>query len=87
VLWALSTPDPTCHKVCAADIDGRRGDELIYPSGNNLIAVTGDRTSGRILWTWQGPAALSMPAIADSDGDGKAEILVRSADGVIHCLE
>jgi hypothetical protein len=86
VLWRLKAPDPTCEKVAAVNIDGQGGDELIYPAGDKLIAVTGDRTQGRILWTWQGPAALSMPAIADIDGDGKAEIVIRSADGTIHCL-
>jgi hypothetical protein len=87
ILWRLAAPAPTCEKVAAVNIDGQAGDELIYPSGDKLIAITGDRRQGRVLWTWQGPAALSMPAIADIDGDGKAEIIVRSADGAIHCLE
>jgi len=87
ILWRLSAPKPTCEKVAAADINGDGGDELIYPAGNDLIAITGDGRQGRVLWTWKGPTALSMPAIADVDGDGKAEIVVRSADGVIHCLE
>ena len=51
-----------------------------------VIAITGDRASGRILWEWQGPANLSMPAIADLDDDGFAEILVQAADGSVHCI-
>ena len=41
----------------------------------------------RILWTWKGPAPLSMPAIADTDRDGKAEIVVQAADGTVLCLD
>lgn len=87
VLWSLQAPDPTGPKVAAANIDGRGGDEIIYPAGNNLVAITGDGTSGRMLWTWQGPAALSLPAIADVDGDGLAEIVVQDANAAIHCLD
>jgi hypothetical protein len=51
------------------------------------VVITGDRTSGRVLWTWQGPAALSLPAVADVDGDGLAEIVVQDAAGTVHCLD
>ena len=87
VLWSLAAPKPTGPRVAAANIDGRSGDEIIYPAGNTLVAVTGDRHSGRLLWTWQGPAALSLPAIADVDGDGLAEIVVQDAEATIHCLD
>ncbi len=86
VLWSVEAPGPTGPKVAAANIDGRGGDEIIYPAGNTLVAVTGDRTSGRVLWTWQGQANLSLPAIADVDGDGLAEIIVQDAQATIHCL-
>jgi outer membrane protein assembly factor BamB len=86
VLWSFSAPTPTCPRVVAGDIDGRKGDELLYVSGSKLIAITGDKSAGRILWEWQAPANLSMPAIADVDGDGLAEILVQSADGTIFCI-
>lgn len=87
VLWACAAPRPTCPKCVAADIDGKPGDELLYVAGDTLVAITGDRNAGRILWTWQGPAALSMPAIADTDGDGEAEIIVQAADGTVICLD
>jgi hypothetical protein len=86
VLWSLPAPAPTCPRVVAADIDGRPGDEVLYPAGAKLVAITGDRADGRILWEWQGPASLSMPAIADVDGDGLAEIVVQAADASVHCL-
>ena len=86
ILWNLAAPEPTCHRLVAADIDGHKGDELLYVAGTKLIAITGDRSAGRILWEWQGPAALSMPAIADLDGDGLAEIIVQAADGKVCCL-
>jgi outer membrane protein assembly factor BamB len=86
ILWSVVAPTPTCPRVVAADIDGRKGDELIYSADNKLVAITGDRSAGRVLWQWQGPAALSMPAIADLDGDDLAEIVVQGADGSIHCL-
>lgn len=87
VLWSVAAAAPTCAKVCAADVDGRPGDELLYAAGATLVCITGDRRRGRVLWTWQGPAALSMPAVADTDGDGLAEILVQSAAGTLICLD
>jgi outer membrane protein assembly factor BamB len=87
LLWSLAAPQPTGQRVAAANIDGLRGDEILYPAGDTLVVVTGDRSAGRVLWKWQGPAALSMPAIADTDGDGQAEVVVQAADGSIHCLD
>ena len=87
VLWSLAAPGPTGPRVASANIDGRGGDEIIYPAGNTLVAVSGDRDSGRVLWTWQGPASLSLPAIADVDGDNLAEIVIQDAQATIHCLE
>ena len=87
VLWSLAASTPTCPRSAAANVDGKGGDELLYVSGNQLIVVTGDRQAGRILWTWQGPAALSMPAIADVDDDGSAEILLQDALGTVYCLD
>lgn len=87
VLWSLPAARPTGRKCAAADIDGNGGEELIYSAGETLVALTGSRKQGRVLWSWEGPAALSLPAIADVDGDGKAEILIQSADGTVHCLD
>jgi hypothetical protein len=83
-LWSLPAPAPTGAKVAAANIDGRGGDEIVYPAGNALIVLTSDRTSGWVLWTWRGPASLSLPAITDVDG--LAEVVVQDAHGTVHCL-
>ena len=64
-----------------------QGDELLYAAGNKLIAITGNQHSGQILWEWTGPANLSMPAIADVDDDGWAELVVQAADGTVYCLD
>lgn len=87
VLWSLPAPAPTGPRVTAVNIDGQGGDEIIYPAGSSLVAITGDRTSGRLLWNWPGPASLSLPAIADLDGDGLAEIVVQDANATLHCLD
>ncbi len=87
VLWSLDAPKPNGPKVASANVDGVGGDELIYSSGSTLIAITGDANLGRILWQWQAPATLSMPAIADVDGDGKMEIVVQDAQATIYCLD
>jgi outer membrane protein assembly factor BamB len=87
ILWSLAAPAPTCGRVTAADIDGRIGDELLYVAGRLLIVISGNRGRGRLLWTWKGPANLSLPAIADMDDDGLAEIIVQDSDGTVHCLD
>jgi hypothetical protein len=87
VLWSVDAPVPTRTKCAAADIDGIGGDELIYTAGRSLVAVSGNRNAGRILWTWDGPSELSLPAIADVDNDGKAEIVVQSYHGIVHCID
>jgi len=87
ILWTLAAPTPTGRKCAAADIDGNGGEELLYVAGNRLVAVSGNRQHGRLLWTWQYSSALSLPAIADLDDDGRAEIVLQSADGVVHCLD
>jgi hypothetical protein len=86
LLWSLTAPAPTCPRGVAVDIDGRKGDEFLYVAGNKLIAVSGDKSTGKILWEWEGPASLSMPAIADVEGDGFAEVIVQAADGSVHCI-
>jgi hypothetical protein len=113
ILWSLETPAPTCHRCVAANVDGRGGDELLFPAGDALVVVTGDRSSGKILWTWKVeagestegvssvrddsgtpmpyppavPTKLSMPAIADVDGDGKAEVIIQDDAGTVYCLD
>ncbi len=87
VLWACASPKPTCPKVTAANIDGKAGDELLYAAGDTLVAITGSRQAGGILWTWRASAKLSLPAIADTDADGLAEIVVQAADGTVCCLD
>jgi hypothetical protein len=87
VLWSLQAPEPTVAKVAAVNIDGQGGDELIYVAGRSLVAVTGDRESGRVLWTWEGPTRLSMPAVADTDADGLVEIVLQGANATIYCLD
>jgi len=85
-LWSLAAPKPTCGRMTAADVDGKTGDELLYAAGSKLVAITADGHAGKVLWEWQGPASLSMPAVADLDGDGFAEIVVQAADGTVFCL-
>jgi hypothetical protein len=87
VLWSLAAPEPTGPKATAADIDGQPGDELLYPAGHTLVVITGDRQAGRLLWTWEAPATIGLPAVADVDGDGRAEIIVQDTTGTVHCLD
>ncbi|MBI4582062.1 MAG: hypothetical protein HY718_20360 [Planctomycetes bacterium] len=85
--WSLPAPTPTGSRVSAANIDGVGGDEILYSAGESLIAVTGDHSQGRVLWQWKAPSNLSMPAIADLDADGSAEIVIQSSDGTVFCLD
>ena len=83
----VDTRQHGAYSAVAANIDGQGGDEILYSAGNSLVAVTGNRESGRVLWTWSGPASLGLPAIADVDGNGWGEIVVQDANATVYCLD
>ncbi|MGA2866758.1 MAG: hypothetical protein ABSF95_19970 [Verrucomicrobiota bacterium] len=64
------------------DIEGRKGDKLLYVAGTKLVAMTGNRSAGRIQWEWTGPASLSMPAIPEwtASGQGRHELRAEVRD-------
>jgi hypothetical protein len=55
-------------------------------AGTKLVAITGNRSAGRMLWEWTGRARLSVPAIAGVNGNGLAEIVLQPADDRVYCL-
>ena len=56
-------------------------------AASSILSSSPDVIKGSIRWTWQGPATLSMPAVADMDGDGMAEVLVMDEMGTLFCLD
>jgi hypothetical protein len=38
------------------------------------------------MWEFDLGASVASPVIVDLDGDQKAEILVSTSDGLLHCL-
>jgi hypothetical protein len=75
---------PTTPAV--ADIDGEGCDEAVFAIGKALYAVGGKKGGdwGAVRWTLEFPGPLGPPAIADTRGDGRAEIVVVCADGHVY---
>ena len=66
--------------------DGR-SDLLFGGSDGRLYAVDGARDAPqRVLWTRDFGATVGTPIVADTNGDGKGEIVVPVADGHVYCL-
>lgn len=86
---------PECYSTIAlADIDGDGCDELLARSDSGIEAwkFDSDKDEWKLLsqdspgWSnaagWDRPQCYSTIRFGDIDGDGKAEMLARSADGV-----
>ncbi len=71
-----------------ADIDSDGRDEFLLGVKRRVVAV-GETAEGdgAIQWECELPAMPATPSIADTDGDGVAEIIVMGDDGVIYCLD
>jgi len=85
--WEIAIPAVGSPGSCAsADIDGDGREEVIFAVGRTLCCVGVDThsKSGVLKWTLDMPDTLGCPAIADTDGSGKAKIVVTCADGCVY---
>jgi hypothetical protein len=82
-LSAASSP-PMTPATCDIDGDGR--DEAIFAAGRTLLAVgtDGTRRAGAVRWSLEFPDLVGPAAIADTDGTGRARILVVCGDGNVY---
>jgi outer membrane protein assembly factor BamB len=89
LLWSMPSPtDQTAGELVSADINSDGRDEVLMTAGTTLYCIgsSPDGTQGTLLWkldlhTWLGP-----PVIADTEGDGRASILMVGADGNVYCV-
>ena len=89
ILWRLPSPtDQTACELASADIDGDGRDEVLLTAATTLYCVgsSPDGTQGTVRWKLDLHTPLGPPMIADTEGDGKASILVVGADGNVYCV-
>jgi hypothetical protein len=89
VRWTLdlgSAADETY--VVSGDLDGDGRDEFLagLPDGR-LVAAGEKRGRGVVEWELELDAAIGPLAVADADGDGRAEIVLSTADGAVRVLK
>jgi hypothetical protein len=83
--WAINPQAPQIHpgvEITAGDVDGQPGAEIFVCT--NTGQVRAFRPDGTDLWTSAYAAGCIMPSLADLDGDGTVELVVRG--GVLDAL-
>jgi outer membrane protein assembly factor BamB len=85
--WRIPLPgneQPTDPAVADIDSDGR--DECIFTIASNVYCIgeSPDGKSGIVEWTLPLPNYTSSVTVADSTGDGTAQVLVSCNDGTIY---
>ena len=90
VRWRMAPPASARPiGTASADIDGDGRDEALVVIGRSLYCIGADATgsAGAVEWELPFPCYVGPPTLADTDGDGEAEILVVGADAVLYCID
>jgi len=83
-LWSVPAEGRASNTV-GVDINGDGKEDFVFGRGKRLMAVTqGKDGDGRIVWELEMPVEIAQIAVADWDGDGKAEVLVCGVDGKLY---
>jgi hypothetical protein len=72
--WATPGKVQAAGELASGNIDGLAGNEVVgCGAGSTVVAFKGD---GSLLWTSEAKFSCRIPAVADLDGDGHAEVIV-----------
>jgi len=83
-LWSVPAKGRASNTV-GVDINSDGREDFVFGRGKRLMAVTqAEDGTGRIVWELDMPAEIGQIAVADWDGDGRAEILARGVDGKLY---
>ena len=87
--WRVSMPDAVLSFPAVADIDGDGRDECVFTINNRVYAVGAAKEGGQgaIRWTLDLPARVGATAVADTEGNGGAQIIVVCADGNVYGID
>jgi hypothetical protein len=86
--WEMPLEGNPRADVIAAQLDGTPGEELLFPIGKTLHAVTWRDGALHELWRIDLPAEpMGELAFADADGDSHGEILFAGKDGALYCFK
>ncbi len=84
-LWAMTYEEKSTFTPISADLDGDGWLEILYPSGNRLHIY--DMFGFEIASFHAEAGIVSVPSVADIDGDSTKEIIIADSDGNLLCLD
>ncbi len=84
--WDFELPSNAGIEIVAADIDGDGIEEFVFPVGSDLYALNTKGGEPHLVWRAPLPSPATELALADVDGDDKAEILYVGNDSTLYCL-
>jgi len=83
-LWSVPAKGRASNTV-GVDINDNGKEDFVFARGKRLMAVAqAEDGTGRIIWELEMPVKISQIAVADWDGDGKAEIIASGVDGKLY---
>lgn len=87
--WSVDLGEPPVRAdIAAFDADGDGSDEfLVGARGGRLACIAEREAKGVILWEKWFPAEVASPVAADVDGDGLAEVILSTSDGLVRILK
>jgi hypothetical protein len=86
VRWTYRLPPPLSD-FASVDLDADGRTELICGAGDGkLYALKETGGQCEVLWVIDLGSAVGSPVVADLGGDHRPELLVTTADGLLHCL-
>jgi hypothetical protein len=83
----LEVPSTQPTRTVSGDLEGDGRDEfLVGLVSGDLVAVREEDGRGTVLWRTALDGAIRDTVVADVDGDGRAEIIVETDDGLVRIL-
>lgn len=82
--WSFKTNNSIRASPVAADLDGDKNLEVVFPSGNTVYAL---KPNGSLLWSYTVNATIhSTPSLGDLNVDNDKEIVFGADNGVLYAL-
>lgn len=87
VEWRMAVPSSSATDFASGDVDGDGLADFLFAIDRVLFAVGGRGGKPRLIWKLDLSASCGPPILADADGDGRSEVLLVGADGLLRCID